>query len=228
MFHVYAQTALFEEFSCQITVIHNILTEFALFTLSMTQKSLILASSSPYRKELLARLQLPFTSASPDIDESHQAHESATEYVSRLAREKAAEVAKSHVDAVVIGSDQCAYLDGKILGKPGNHATALQQLHQARGNEVVFYTGLCVMHQKSGFSDVDCIEYRVGFRQLSDAQLEHYLAVEQPYNCAGSFKSEGYGISLFSYMSGDDPTAIIGLPLIRLVSMLEAAGVKVV
>lgn len=194
----------------------------------MTEKSLILASSSPYRKELLARLQLPFTCISPDIDESHQAQESATEYVSRLAREKAAEVAKSHADAVIIGSDQCAYLDGKILGKPGNHATALLQLQQARGNEVVFYTGLCVMHQKSEFSAVDCIEYRVGFRQLSDAQLAHYLAVEQPYNCAGSFKSESYGISLFSYMSGDDPTAIIGLPLIRLVSMLEAAGVKVV
>ena len=194
----------------------------------MSENQLILASSSPFRKELLARLHLPFDTLSPDIDESQQGEESAQAYVSRLAQEKAAEIAQHHPDAVVIGSDQCAYLNGQILGKPGNHEKALKQLQTARGNEVIFYTGLCVMQQDSGFIEVDCIEYRVGFRELSDAQIEHYLQLEQPYNCAGSFKSEGYGISLFSYMSGDDPTSIIGLPLIRLVAMLEAVGIEVV
>jgi septum formation protein len=194
----------------------------------MPENQLILASSSPFRKELLARLHLPFETISPDIDESRQGEESAQDYVSRLAREKAWEIAKSHADAIVIGSDQCAYLNGQILGKPGSHENALRQLQAARGNEVIFYTGLCVMQQSSDFAEVDCIEYRVGFRGLSDAQIEHYLQVEQPYNCAGSFKSEGYGISLFSYMSGDDPTSIIGLPLIRLIAMLEAVGVEVV
>ena len=194
----------------------------------MPENHLILASSSPFRKELLSRLHLPFDTISPDIDESRQDDESARDYVSRLAQEKAAEIARQHPASVIIGSDQCAYLDGQILGKPGSHDKALQQLQAARGKEVIFYTGLCVMQRERGFVDVDCIEYRVGFRQLSDQQLEHYLQVEQPYNCAGSFKSEGYGISLFSSMSGDDPTSIIGLPLIRLVSMLEAAGIEVV
>ena len=194
----------------------------------MPENTLILASSSPFRKELLSRLQLPFDTISPEIDETRLKDEDARRYVSRLAREKAAEIAKHHTSAIIIGSDQCAWLNGQILGKPGSHDNAVSQLQQARGNEVVFYTGLCVMQSSSGFIEVDCIEYRVGFRQLSDAQIEHYLQVEQPYNCAGSFKSEGYGISLFSYMSGDDPTSIIGLPLIRLVAMLEAAGIEVV
>ena len=194
----------------------------------MPNSSLILASSSPFRKELLSRLHLPFDTVSPDIDETRMSDESAEQYVRRLALEKAQVVAQDNVNSVIIGSDQCAYLNGQILGKPGTHENAIKQLQQARGQEVVFYTGLCVMQQSSGFSEVDCIQYRVGFRDLTDQQIEHYLITEKPYNCAGSFKSEAYGISLFSYMSGDDPTSIIGLPLIRLISMLEAVDVKVV
>jgi len=194
----------------------------------MPYSSLILASSSPFRKELLSRLHLPFDTVSPDIDETRMSDESAEQYVQRLALEKAQVVAQDNVDSVIIGSDQCAYLNGQILGKPGTHENAIKQLQQARGQEVIFYTGLCVMQLSSGFSQVDCIQYRVGFRELTDQQIEHYLTTEKPYNCAGSFKSEAYGISLFSYMSGDDPTSIIGLPLIRLISMLEAVNVKVV
>lgn len=197
-------------------------------TPDMTQPSLILASSSPFRQELLQRLHLPFQAISPDIDETCLPQESAHDYVSRLAREKAQLIAQQHPQSVVIGSDQCAWLDGKILGKPGNHENALKQLHNARGKEVVFYTGLSVQCLSSGIALLDCIEFRVGFRNLSDEQLENYLLTEKPYNCAGSFKSEAFGITLFSYMSGDDPTALIGLPLIRLTSMLEQAGMTVV
>ncbi len=194
----------------------------------MPDSSLILASSSPFRKELLSRLHLPFDTISPDIDETRLAGENAQDYVSRLAKEKAQVIANDHKNAIIIGSDQCAYLNGEILGKPGTHENAVKQLQQARGQEVVFYTGLSVIQLSSGFCEVDCIQYRVGFRELTDQQIEHYLITEKPYNCAGSFKSEAYGISLFSYMSGDDPTSIIGLPLIRLITMLEAVGVEVV
>lgn len=194
----------------------------------MPTPSLILASSSPFRRELLKRLHLPFESLSPDIDETHVANETPDQYVSRLAREKAQVIANQNKDAIVIGSDQCAYLDGEILGKPGSHENAVTQLQKARGKDVVFFTGLAVLHNSTGFCEVDCIQYRVGFRNLTDEQIEHYLVTEKPYNCAGSFKSEAYGITLFSHMSGDDPTSIIGLPLIRLVSMLESAGIKVV
>lgn len=194
----------------------------------MTHPSLILASSSPFRQELLSRLNIPFESMSPDIDETLLPNEIATDYVCRLAEEKARVIAKEHPDSLVIGSDQCAYLDGNILGKPGNHEKALKQLQNARGKEVVFYTGLSIQQLSTQIKLVDCIKFRVGFRQLSDEQLENYLKTEQPYNCAGSFKSEAYGISLFSYLRGDDPTALIGLPLIRLTAMLEEAGLKVV
>lgn len=194
----------------------------------MSHPSLILASSSPFRQTLLQRLQLPFEAISPDIDETSIYSESAPDYVSRLAAEKAEVIACQHPSSIVIGSDQCAWLDGKILGKPGNHENALQQLQNAQGKEVIFYTGISVRCVDSSVKIVDCIEYRVGFRQLSNEQLEHYLVTEKPYNCAGSFKSEGYGITLFSYMSGDDPTSLIGLPLIRLTSMLEEAGMLVV
>lgn len=194
----------------------------------MNPPEVILASSSPFRRELLNRLNFPFTSISPDIDESILPNEGAIEYVSRLAQQKAEHIALQNPSALVIGSDQCAYLDGTILGKPGNHENALRQLQNARGREVVFYTGVSVQQADKGVHITDCIEFRVGFRELSDDQLENYLHVEQPYNCAGSFKSEGYGISLFSYLSGDDPTALIGLPLIRLTSMLEQAGYRVV
>ena len=195
---------------------------------NMSHPPLILASSSPFRQALLQRLNLSFESISPDIDESCMSHESATDYVRRLAAEKAEVIATRNPASLVIGSDQCAWLEGRILGKPGNHKNAMQQLRNARGKEVVFYTGVCVVCLDSGIKMVDCVEYRVGFRCVSDEQLEHYLLTEKPYNCAGSFKSEGYGVTLFSYMSGDDPTSLIGLPLIRLTSMLEEAGIRVV
>ncbi len=194
----------------------------------MQQTPVILASSSPFRQQLLQRLRFPFQVVSPDIDESALTEEGPVEFVQRMAEGKAEAIAKDYPEAIVIGSDQCAWLNGKILGKPGNHEKALQQLQNARGQEVVFYTGLSVQQLAKNFKQVDCIEFKVGFRNLSDEQLDHYLREEKPYNCAGSFKSEAYGISLFSHMSGDDPTALIGLPLIRLTSMLEQAGFNVV
>ena len=189
---------------------------------------IILASSSTFRKSLLQRLHLDFSCISPDIDETRLPDEPAEDYVLRLARRKAQAVAESHRDSIVIGSDQCAVLGDLILGKPGNHQNAMDQLRAAQGNKVVFHTGLCVLQYSSGFCEVDDVLIEVTFRQLVDSQLEHYLRVEQPYQCAGSFKSEGYGIALFEKMQGDDPTALIGLPLIRLVKMLEAAGINVV
>ncbi len=192
------------------------------------QASIILASSSPFRKELLARLNLPFECHSPDVDESLQSGESAEAYVCRLARQKAQAIANKFPQAVIIGSDQCALLEDQILGKPGDHNNALKQLKAAQGKSVIFHTGLCVMQASTGFSETDDILFQVKFRYLSDQQLSHYLEVEQPYQCAGSFKSEGYGAALFNNMQGDDPTALIGLPLIRLVGMLENAGVTVI
>ena len=189
---------------------------------------IILASSSAFRKSLLDRLHLSFECHSPDLDESPLQNESASTYVCRLAEAKARAIADKFPDAVVIGSDQCALLDDQILGKPGSHDNALEQLKSAQGKTVVFHTGVCVLQLTTGFSEVDDILFQVKFRQLSDAQLGHYLQVEQPYECAGAFKSEGYGVSLFSEMQGDDPTALIGLPLIRLTGMLENAGVKVI
>lgn len=192
------------------------------------QPKIILASSSPFRKELLARLNLDFECHSPEIDESQLMDETATDYVCRLAKEKAQLISKNHPSAIVIGSDQCALRDGQILGKPGNHTNAMQQLKAAQGKTVVFHTGLCVVQQDTRFCEVDEVLYQVKFRTLHDAQLAHYLEVEKPYQCAGSFKSEGYGCCLFSSMQGDDPSALIGLPLIRLVTMLENLGVNVV
>lgn len=190
--------------------------------------NIILASSSIYRKSLLQRLRLDFSCISPDIDESRFENESAGDYVRRLAEQKAAIIAGSRPDAFVIGSDQCAVLGDNILGKPGNHQNALKQLREAQGKRVVFHTGLCVMRKNTGFCEVDEVLYEVIFRQLNDAQLENYLRSEQPYQCAGSFRSEAYGITLFDKMRGDDPTALVGLPLIRLTRMLEEAGVNVV
>ncbi|MCP4491408.1 MAG: septum formation protein Maf [Gammaproteobacteria bacterium] len=196
-------------------------------TVSSTPK-IILASSSPFRKSLFERLHLDFECHSPDINEDRLTDEPAETYVRHLARQKALTVAVNNPDAIVVGSDQCALLEGRILGKPGSHENALQQLKNAQGKTVVFHTGLCVMQQKTGFSEVEDILYEVDFRRLSDHQLEHYLQVEQPYQCAGSFKSETYGISLFERMRGDDPTALVGLPLISLVKMLENVGVSIV
>lgn len=189
---------------------------------------IILASSSPFRKSLLQRLHIPFSCISPEIDENQYQKEAARDYVKRLARQKAEAIARSNPNALIIGSDQCALLDGVILGKPDSHANALKQLKSAQGKSVVFHTGLCVLQHSSAFCRLDDILFEVEFRQLQDEQLEHYLRVEQPYQCAGSFKSEAYGVTLFSRMQGDDPTALIGLPLIRLTSMLEEAGVRVI
>ena len=192
------------------------------------QPKIILASSSPFRQQLLDRLQLPYESHAPDIDETINPGEDASAYVCRLAESKARHVARNHPDAIVIGSDQCALLDAKILGKPGSHENALQQLREAQGKTVIFHTGVCVLNLSAGLSTVEDVPFEVDFRVLSDRQLEHYLRVEQPYQCAGSFKAEGYGSCLFSKMRGDDPSALIGLPLLRLVAMLESAGVEVV
>lgn len=192
------------------------------------QTRIILASSSPFRKQLLDRLHLDFECISPEIDETNAAGENAASYVCRLAEAKAATLANQYPDAVIIGSDQCALLDEKILGKPGTHENALTQLRAAQGKTVVFHTGVCVMQQSSGFTEVEDVLFEVEFRRLRDQQLEHYLRVEQPYQCAGSFKAEGYGSCLFSRMHGEDPSALIGLPLLKLIRMLENAGVEVV
>jgi septum formation protein len=192
------------------------------------QTKLILASSSPFRKQLLDRLRLDYECHSPDIDESVQEGEQASDYVRRLAEAKALVIAQKYPQAVVIGSDQCALLGDQILGKPGNHEIAMQQLRSAQGNSVVFHTAVCVMNLVPGFVAVEDVPFTVEFRKLSDRQLEHYLRVEQPYQCAGSFKAEDYGSVLFSRMHGDDPSALIGLPLFKLTQMLEAAGIEVV
>lgn len=189
---------------------------------------LILASSSPFRKQLLDRLRLDYECHTPDVDESVIDGEQACHYVCRLAEAKARVIAQQHPRAVVIGSDQCALLDDQILGKPGSHEIALQQLRRAQGKSVVFHTAVCVMSLESGFVAVEDVPFTVEFRELSDQQLDHYLRVEQPYQCAGSFKAEGYGSCLFSRMHGDDPSALIGLPLFKLTQLLEAAGIEIV
>ena len=192
------------------------------------QPQLILASSSPFRQQLLQRLHLDFDCVSPDVDESTRAGESAVDYVCRLARAKALAVAQQHSDAIVIGSDQCALLDNVILGKPGSHDKALQQLRSAQGRTVVFHTAVCVMCLSGGLELLEESPFEVEFRQLDDHQIDHYLRMEEPYQCAGSFKAEGYGACLFRRMRGDDPNALIGLPLFKLTEMLEAAGIEVV
>lgn len=192
------------------------------------QTEIILASSSPFRRQLLNRLHLDYSCRTPAVDESPLAGESASTYVRRLAEAKARVVAETSPEAIVIGSDQCALLDGEILGKPGTHENALKQLRQAQGKTVVFHTGLCVLSLMSDFRAVEEVLFEVDFRILDDAQLDHYLRMEEPYDCAGSFKSEGYGVCLFEAMRGNDPSALIGLPLIRLVALLEAAGIEIV
>ena len=187
---------------------------------------LVLASSSPFRRELLARLGLSFLCDSPDIDESRQDGESAEALVQRLALEKARAVAGRHPGALIIGSDQVAVLgDGSILGKPGSVDKAIAQLERASGSSVTFLTGLCLYNAGSGQHQLCCEPFRVHFRPLSRAAIESYIRKEQPLNCAGSFKSEGLGITLFRRLEGDDPNALIGLPLIRLTGMLAGEGI---
>lgn len=188
------------------------------------QRPLILASSSPYRRELLDRLGLDYSTVSPDIDESARPGETPAALVERLAEQKARAVGESH-PGLIIGSDQVATVDDEILGKPGNHERAVAQLTRLSGRQVTFHTGVCLLDTEHHEAQVDVVPFRVQFRSLGAGQIERYLRTEQPYNCAGSFKSEGLGITLFEKMSGDDPTALIGLPLIRLTGMLGNAGV---
>jgi septum formation protein len=192
-----------------------------------TQRPLILGSTSRYRKELLGRLGLPFGTDSPQVDETPLPGETPTDLALRLALAKAREVASRHPGAVVIGSDQVADLNGQPLGKPGTHERAVTQLRQMRGQTVVFQTAVAVVCQATGFEQVDLAPVRVVFRDLGDAEIEHYLRTEQPYDCAGSAKSEGLGIALLERIDNDDPTALVGLPLIRTCRLIRAAGVPV-
>ena len=187
-------------------------------------RPLVLGSTSRYRRELLARLGLPFDVAAPAVDETPLAGEAPRALALRLALAKARAVAALHPDAVVIGSDQVADLAGEPLGKPGSHERATAQLRRMRGQTVVFHTAVAVACRASGFEQVELAPVRVRFRGLSDAEIERYLQAEQPYDCAGSAKSEGLGIALLDAIDSDDPTALIGLPLIRTCRMLRAAG----
>jgi septum formation protein len=191
----------------------------------MTERpALILASTSRYRRELLERLRLPFTVQAPHVDESPLAGEVPAATARRLALAKARAVAQQHPDALVIGSDQVADLDGRAIGKPGNHATAIEQLRAMRGRTVVFQTAVAVLRLSSGFEAEALVPVTVRVRSLADAEIEHYLQAEQPYDCAGSAKSEALGIALLDAIESDDPTALVGLPLIRTCAMLRAAG----
>lgn len=188
---------------------------------------LILGSSSLYRRELLERLKLPFETVNPAIDETPLLHEKPEDTACRLAEAKVRAIASQFSDALIITADQVAVLEGVQLGKPLNHANALKQLQFMRGKEVVFHTALCLLNSRSNRLQMRRIPYTVKFRELSDQQIEGYLAKEQPYHCAGSAKSEGLGIALIERMSGDDPNALIGLPLIALVNMLMEEKVAV-
>ena len=188
------------------------------------QRPLVLASTSRYRRELLQRLGLDFTVQAPEVDETPAAGEAPRALALRLALAKAQAVAALQPEAVVIGSDQVADLRGEPLGKPGTHARAILQLQRMRGQRVVFQTAVAVVCHATGFAQVDLAPVEVQFRALSDAEIERYLLAEQPYDCAGSAKSEGLGISLLDAIHNDDPTALIGLPLIRTCRLLRAAG----
>jgi septum formation protein len=190
--------------------------------------TLVLASTSPYRREVLSRLHLPFETFAPNVDETPLPGETPSALVVRLAEAKARAAQSAYPDALVIGSDQVAVIGERILGKPGNHQQAVEQLSQASGRQVDFLTGLCLLNTQSGAIQTDMVHFGVLFRQLSARQIENYLRQDKPYNCAGSFKSEGLGIVLLERMVGSDPTAVIGLPLIRLVRMLEADGFHIV
>jgi septum formation protein len=189
------------------------------------QRPLILASTSRYRRELLQRLRLPFEVHAPRVDEAPRPGEAPRALAERLALDKARAVARRFPEAVVIGSDQVADLAGESLGKPGDHARATAQLRRMRGRTLIFQTAVAVICQAAAFEQRDLAPVRVAFRDLSDAAIERYLLAEQPYDCAGSAKSEGLGIALLDAIDSDDPTALIGLPLIRTARMLRAAGI---
>ncbi|MNZ27282.1 Maf-like protein YceF [compost metagenome] len=188
---------------------------------------LILASSSPYRRELLQRLRLPFTCASPDIDESPLPGESAEQLVRRLAEAKARALACHYPEHLIIGSDQAAVQGPTILGKPHHLERAVEQLRAASGSSVSFLTSLALLNTRTGHCQTDCIPFTVHFRELDEARIRRYLEAEQPFDCAGSFKAEGLGVSLFRATEGEDATSLVGLPLIRLVDMLLAEDIQI-
>jgi MAF protein len=188
---------------------------------------LVLASSSPYRRELLTRLRLPFTWSAPQINESRRPDENAEALVRRLSLEKAQALSTSHPQHLIIGSDQIAVLGTQILGKPHTLERACEQLLAASGNSVIFLTGLTLLNSATGHQQTDCVPFTVHFRPLSEAQILRYLTTEQPFDCAGSFKAEGLGISLFRSTEGSDSNSLIGLPLIRLVDMLQNSGIDI-
>lgn len=193
----------------------------------MNSQSLVLASTSIYRSELLSRLRIPFQTAAPDVDETPFPGESAKQTSWRLSRAKAQAVAEQHPDALIIGSDQVALLNNQQLGKPLTHDNAVRQLRSMRGRTVTFYTALSLLNARTGDMQTEVALNHVHYRELTDAQIENYLYKEQPYHCAGSAKSEGLGITLISSMEGDDPNALVGLPLIILVDMLSSQGVAI-
>ena len=192
----------------------------------MNSQLLVLASTSVYRSELLQRLQLPFETAAPEVDETPLPGESARATSLRLAQEKARTVAAAYPVALIIGSDQVALLDGQQIGKPLTHDNAFRQLRAMRGKTTIFYTALALLNSKTGRMQAEVTENHVTLRDLSDAEIEGYLLKEQPYHCAGSAKSEGLGIALMSRMTGDDPNALVGLPLILLTEMLRRENVR--
>lgn len=190
-----------------------------------SRPTLILGSTSRYRREMLQRLRIPFDIQAPEVDETPGATELPADLALRLAIAKARAVAHHHPDAVVIGSDQVADLDGTPVGKPGTHAKATEQLRAMRGKAIVFQTAVAVVHLARGYEGSALVPVTVRFRDLSDAEIEHYLQAEQPYDCAGSAKSEALGIALLSAIESDDPTALVGLPLIKTCELLRAAGI---
>ena len=194
---------------------------------------LILASGSTYRRELLARLHLPFVSIAPDVDESALRNELPEQTALRLSEQKAAAIAKNHPNAVIIGSDQVATLEGEHIGKPGTHDAALKQLQKMRGKSVIFHTALCLIDNRLEGNEkriaytiqTENVQTLVAFRQISDCELDAYLRIEQPYDCAGSAKNEGLGITIIEKIVSNDPTALTGLPLISLTTMLRNIGI---
>ena len=191
-------------------------------------QQLVLASTSPFRKQLLEKLHLEFITDNPKVDEAINANETASALVERLAIAKAQALTSTHKDALLIGSDQVCVNRGKILGKPGNFDNAFAQLKAASGKKITFYTGLALVNSQTGNIQSSVEPFSVLFRKLSDSMIVNYLNKEQPFNCAGSFKSEGYGIALFEKLEGRDPNSLIGLPLIALIEMLEKENVLVI
>ncbi len=192
------------------------------------KQALILASSSIFRRELLQRLQISFSTVSPHVDEAILDNEKPEETALRLSKEKAKKVGKEYPHALIIGCDQVATLNGEQLGKPLNHSNATKQLQSMRGKKVTFHSALCLYNAETGNMQAEVVPYVVTFRNYTDEQIENYLSKEQPYHCAGSAKSEGLGIALMESMVGEDPNALIGLPLIKLITMLQNEGVNTI